>query len=187
MPANVLHDIVFFPGIGIRTSTVAMGILLVVFGALRRQPLQGQLAALAWVFGFEIAWEITGYWMSGGRLPGAPGWLPVGAAAIIMAWEAKVQIEWRWLGVTAVLWAIWVATGFHYNMQTDRSIDWGSEIVNEAAKTAWGLAYLWPFIRPKRVSKADAIGEAQAAVPRVGGSAEAERSERKEQVGAARE
>ena len=185
MPANLVHDIVFFPGVGIRTSTVAMGVLLVVIGALRRQPLQGQLAALAWVFGFEIAWEITGYWMSGGRLPGAPGWLPVGAAAIIMAWEAKVQIEWRWLAVTAVLWLIWVATGFHYNMQTDRSIDWGSELVNEAAKTAWGLAYLWPFLRPKRVSRADALGGARAAVLR--GSDEAANGERKEQVGAARE
>lgn len=149
---SIAHDLVFFPGIGIRTSTVAFGVLLVAFGAFRRQPLQGQLAALAWVFGFEIAWEITGYWASGGRLAGAPGWLVVGAAALIMAWEANVQVEWRWFAVTAVLWLIWVATGFHYNMAGDRQINWGSELINEATKTAWALAYLWPFLRSSRVA-----------------------------------
>jgi hypothetical protein len=159
-----LTDLLFVPGVGIRTSTVLMGVLLVVFGAIRRQPLQGQLAALAWVFGFEIAFEITAYATSGGHLPGAPGWLVFGAVANLMAWEAKVKIEWRWFIVTAVLWVIWLATGFHYNMRGVGTFDWGAELINELTKTAWGLAYLWPFFRMARPASAQVA--AAAATPR---------------------
>ena len=150
---NLLDDLLFVPGVGIRTSTVLMGVLLVVFGALRRQPLQGQLAALAWVFGFEIAFEVTAFVTSGGHEPGAPGWLVIGAVANLMAWEAKVKVEWRWFALTGVLWVIWVAMGFHYNMRGVGTIDWGNEIINELAKTAWGMAYLWPFLRMTRPAR----------------------------------
>jgi hypothetical protein len=143
---DVVNHLLFFPDVGIRTSTVLMGVLIVVFGALRRQPLQGQLAALAWVFGFEIAFEITAYVTSGGHLPGAPGWLVFGAVANLMAWEAKVKVEWRWFVVTGVLWVIWLALGFHYNMNGAGTINWGNEIINELTKSAWGMAYLWPFL-----------------------------------------
>ena len=132
--------------VGIRTSTVLLAVILFDAGLMVRSFLQAVFAPLAWLLGFESLWTVTTHLVVKGAAPLGPIWW-IGAPAAAAAYAAGVRVEWRWLALTVVLWALWVATGFHYNLPTNPQVNWEAEALNEATKTAWGLAYLWPMLR----------------------------------------
>src|SRR5260370_40243287 len=136
---------IFFPGRQERTSTVVMAALLLLVGVIRRRRLHGVLAALAWIAGFEAAWQFTIYHFAGRRI----GWPIPGSVAVVAVVSLFVGVEWRWLVLVGALWLVWMLSGFHYNVPTDQHIDWWAEFLNETSKTAWGLAYLWPLWRQR--------------------------------------
>ena len=68
-PDLEMMRLLFLPD-AIRTTTVVMGLLLLGFGLIRRRPLQGFLAAMAWIVAYEAAWQLTAYLVDG-TLPGA--------------------------------------------------------------------------------------------------------------------
>jgi hypothetical protein len=129
----------------IRTSTLLMVGLLIAAGALRRRPLQGVLAAMAWLVGYESIWQLTANWMLD-RPIGWPVGLGLGVVVIVYV-VAGVRLDWRWVGVAVTFFLAWMLIGFHYNVPETRHFDWWSESLNELSKTAWGLAYLWPLLR----------------------------------------
>jgi len=61
-----LERVIFLPD-DIRTTTVLVGLLLLAFGLIRLRPLQGVLAALAWIAGYEAAWQLTTEPIQGGE------------------------------------------------------------------------------------------------------------------------
>ena len=139
--------LLFLPD-AIRTTTVVMGLLLLGFGLIRRRPLQGFLAAMAWIVAYEAAWQLTAYLVSGRPL----GWpiVPAAVAALAISLFAGVAVELRWLLLTAGLWLAWILTGYHWNMPWAVPFDWWGETMNEATKIAWGMAYLWPLLRSRK-------------------------------------
>ena len=137
--------------VGIRTSTLLLAMILFDVGLMfRRSVLQAVFAPAAWLLGFESLWAVTTHLVAnkGGGSLGPIWW--IGAPAAVAAHAAGVRVEWRWLALTAILWAVWIATGWHYNLITNPHVDWLAEALNESTKTAWGLAYLWPMLRGGR-------------------------------------
>lgn len=134
---------------GARTSTWAIAVLLLAAGVvLRDRRWRAGVACLAWIFGFEVAWQFTSTAVHGGTLAAdvtslyqvlvAGGW-------VVAAQLAGVRVDWRMALLTAVLWLIWLLAGFHSNLHTAATLDPIAEVLNEASKTAWGLAYLLPL------------------------------------------
>jgi len=139
--------LIFLPD-QIRTTTVVLGLLLLAFGVIRRRPVQGVLAALSWIAGYEAAWQLTAYFLHGHPI----GWpiLPAAVAALAIALFAGVAVDRRWLLVVAALWVVWIATGYNYNFPYSTHIDWWAELMNEGTKVLWGMAYLWPMIQSRK-------------------------------------
>lgn len=143
---SVIHALMWSP-VGVRTSTVLFATILFDVGLMVRGSLSHAVfAPLAWLLGFESAWAVTTHFIVPGSGPLGPIWW-IGGAAAVVAYAAGVRVDWRWLTLTAALWALWVATGWHYNLITNPRVDWWAEALNESTKTAWGLAYLWPMLR----------------------------------------
>jgi hypothetical protein len=119
-----------------------------VFAAYRRnwKPL---FAAFAWMTGWEAAWQATNIALGHGH----PLWLwgtytlfVVGPASTLLACRLMTPSLF-WATVLALLWIVWLATGFHSNNHTLVGFNPLAEALNEAAKTAWALVYLWPLAR----------------------------------------
>ena len=94
--------IIFFPGRQERTSTVVLAAVLLVVGVIRRRPLHGVLATLAWIAGFEAAWQFTIFHFAGRPM----GWPIPGSIAVVAAVSLIVGVEWRWLAVAAATVAL---------------------------------------------------------------------------------
>jgi hypothetical protein len=142
-----LKTLIFLPD-QIRTSTFLLGLLLLGFALIRRRPLQGVLAALAWIAGYEAAWQLTAYLLHG--RPEIWPVLPSAAVALAVSMFAGVAVDRRWLLVTAGLGVVWILTGYHYNYPWTVHMDWWAELMNEGTKVAWGMAYLWPLLYSRK-------------------------------------
>lgn len=70
------------------------------------------------------------------------------SAAIVLALQRKTVVpSFSLLALSVALGAVWVAAGFHVNTYSHlATFDPLGEALNEAAKTAWGLAYLLPLL-----------------------------------------
>ena len=138
---------ILFP-LGVRLSTWLALALFLALAAQRRQraPL---LAAAAWLFGFELVFQITS--LAAGRpLPGFH-WGPfaliaVGVASLVAAARAGITPSPVWLLAAGCCFAAWVVTGFHVNEHTTANLDVTGEVLNEAAKMLWAAAYFVPLI-----------------------------------------
>ena len=169
MSAVQLIQVLMWSPVGIRTSTLLLAFILFAAGLLvRRSVLQAVLAPTAWLLGWESAWGVTTHFFVKGAGPLGLVWW-IGVPAVALAFAAGVRVEWRWLALTAGVWVVWLATGWHYNVVTNPHVDWLAEALNETAKTAWGLAYLWPMMRrgkPQSTPKPPAnIAAAQHGMP----------------------
>lgn len=144
----------WLPGLGpIRTSSVLAAVLIFGVVTWKRGPLRGWTTYVAWASVFEILYHVVGIvgyhwppanfvWMTGALA----GWIIL--AAVLGIWP-----DWRIALVFGGLMALWIATGFHYNVpgQTTPINVW-DEIINEAAKTTLGLAYLVGALRAPRIT-----------------------------------
>ncbi|MEO8744973.1 MAG: hypothetical protein ABI334_07455 [Candidatus Dormiibacterota bacterium] len=138
----------------IRTSTVGMVIVLLTT-AIARRDRNALLAAPAYFLGFESAWQGTNAVLAilgFGYAEADFGWISSGIGWVLAAWFVGVRPSLPIAGLAAILWAVWLATGFHSNAPHPSSIDWTAEVLNELAKTTWGLAYLVPIVRAKRAA-----------------------------------
>lgn len=160
---------------GVRISTLAM-LPLFLYVSLRRDNPKPLLAAAAWMTGFESAYQLTNL-AKGRRPPSAVvvtvarfGWhihLPwqpiligLGLVIVPVAWRLGLRPEPWLMAVVGVLWIVWIALGFHANQHTMVHFDAGSEAVNEAGKTLWAFAYLWP-IWPRASRPETAVAQAE--------------------------
>lgn len=123
---------------------------LVLLGAAvwrRRWPL-GPLAVLVWLGSYEVMLGL----ISGHGLIKVLTWEQKIALVLMilllngLAWRVGLVPDDRWLLVTALLWAVWIAIGLPVNQHTMAGFNPAAEALNEGTKTAWGLAYLWPLL-----------------------------------------
>ena len=147
-----------FP-LGIRLSTILMALAFAGLAAARRDKLP-LIAGWLWLTTFEAAFQIASLIM--GRLP--LGLFPVVfflvlAAVTLGLVRRTVRPDWRFLVVSVVVLAVWMATGFHLNGHKHGlfslhtrvpHIDPAAEAFNEAAKTLWALGFFVPFLRRPR-------------------------------------
>lgn len=152
---------VLFP-FGIRLSTLAVLGLFVLTGFRPGIGWRALLAGAAWLMGFEAIFMLTAIGVAAAPdiqraasvlalrwpllLHDAAIWYVPGIAAIILVAKVGPGASRPWMALTAVLYALWLVTGFHANGHTG-AFDWRWEAINEATKTAWALAYLWPLFR----------------------------------------
>jgi len=132
---------------GVRVSTIVMAVLLLT-AAIARHDWRGLLATTAWFFGFETAWQSTNaitYLAGHGMVAADLGWISAGVGWTLAAHLAGVRVNWPFVLLTAALWVVWLLQGFHANYP-HRPFDPLVEVINESAKTAWGLAYLVPLL-----------------------------------------
>ncbi len=93
------------------------------------------------------------------------------AAVTLGVTRGKVRPDRRYLAASAVVLAIWMATGFHLNGHQHglfslhprvSDFDPTAEVLNESAKTLWALGYFLPLLRRKKPDKRVAIVAADA-------------------------
>jgi hypothetical protein len=136
-----------FPIGGIRLSTLACAAAFLVLAVIRRDQ-RALLAGWAWLSGFEAAFQSLSLIL--GPLPfGIDGpifYVVLGLATVPWITVHGVKPSLRLMVVTAAIFAVWVATGFHVNDHGMTGFDPLAEGLNEAAKTAWAIAYLWPLL-----------------------------------------
>ena len=128
----------------IRTSTLLGAVL--VFGivtAVRRDPLRGLVAVVAWTALFETLYQVVG--IVGFHWPTANfAWETAALAGwIILAGVLGIWPDWRLLMVFVVLMGFWITAGFHSNVAGQAApLNLRDEVLNESSKTALALAYL---------------------------------------------
>lgn len=165
-------DAVLFPG-GVRLSTW-IPILLFAGLAVARKDSRPIGAMFAWLAGFEAAYQAVAL-ITGQGLPAA-GWTPAALIAfgVIVtgeAWRRGVRPDSMIMVAAAVAFTAWVVTGFHANDPSLAHLNVTGEVLNEAAKTLWAVAYLVPVWRrenaapPRRVRRHSPVGAGRAARP----------------------
>jgi hypothetical protein len=126
-----------------------MTIAILACGSARRHPFQALLGALAWIISFEVAWQMTANALAG-TFSSFPYALFLVGGLLLLGFVFGVRLSWRFLALTSMIYLLWVAEGFHYNLASSSHINWPSEVLNEATKTSFGLVWLWPFLRPSK-------------------------------------
>ena len=79
-----------------------------------------------------------------------------------------VRPWWPLVGLTAALWAIWMATGFHFNGHGMTGFSISAELFNETAKTLWALAYLVPLLVQEQEGRPRPLGQGRKRRRRIG-------------------
>jgi hypothetical protein len=141
-----------------------------------RRDRSALLAGFAWLAGFEAAFQIASLFLN--RLPlGLPSpifFIALGSATLLLAQRKGVRVHYGFLAVGVLFMIVWIASGFHLNGHQHgmfslhtriADFDPTAEFLNEASKTAWALAYLWPLLRGSRLARAALSGDAAALRP----------------------
>ena len=143
--------VLLFP-LGVRLSTWLTGLAFVSFAAVYRDK-RVVLAGWAWLTGFEAAFQTTAL-ILGHPLPfGVDGpifYVVLGVITVPFSLRFWTRPSARLMLGVAVIWVIWVSTGFHVNEHHMAGFNPFAEALNEAAKTLWAAAYLWPLWQEKR-------------------------------------
>lgn len=142
----------------IRISTVLMSLVLIaVIVWQRRSAPVAAIAVMAWLSTYEIFYEATGVVIHGWSL-GYFLWM----SAAVGGWVALAVLAGmapnRWLLLaTALVWVLWIVTGFNSNSPTvagspgfPKDFSISGEILNELTKTLLGLAYLVGALRASK-------------------------------------
>jgi hypothetical protein len=145
---------ILFPTGNARLSTIVAFSAFVALALVRRSWLP-IAACLAWLFGFEAAFNAT--LLALGRpaaLDPIHFVLYLVAGIVLPVWLARrgVRPLWYLLAPAIVLWVIWAATGFHVNAHSMSGFDPLAEALNEGAKTLWAAAYFLPLWRATEVT-----------------------------------
>lgn len=136
---------ILFP-FGVRLSTWLVSAAFVGLAVWRRDW-RSLLAAAAWIWGFEVAFQLVAIATRAGTTPAVSrlGWVVIGVPVVVFA-ANWVRPEPRVFAAALALFAVWVATGFDVNGHGDPHINVTAEVLNELAKTVWALAYLLPLL-----------------------------------------
>jgi len=154
---------VLFP-LNVRLSTwVALGVFLLLARRGRdRTPL---LAGAAWLAGFEATFQVVSL---AARHP-LPSWkwgpfalMALGLVVVSLTVRRGIRPNPALMVLAAAFWLAWIATGFHVNLHGGVAFSSLAEAMNEAAKTAWAAAYVWPLWRRRDVGVAAAASIAVA-------------------------
>lgn len=143
----------------IRTSTVLAAVAIAAVILWRRlSPLLALVTVLAWASVFEIAYNATGSVLHGWPLPYL-AWLTAALGGWVFLSALLGVYPNRWLlAVTAIVWVVWMASGFESNAPLGSgpghpaTFNLGSEVMNELAKSLLGLAYLVGALRRPRAA-----------------------------------
>lgn len=142
----MLATMLFLFGVRISTWLTVLVFALIAAWRSERAPL---LAAIAWLASFECAYQIAAMILK------TPSPIPlvgpvsisllVGAPAVALLMTAMgARPNLLLLGLALLVFAVWIATGFHVN--TDEVVvSPTGEALNDASKTLWALAYLLPL------------------------------------------
>lgn len=146
------HSAILFP-LGVRLSTWLALLAFVAVAAWRseRAPI---VAAIAWLAGFEAAYQLAA------MLIHTPHPVPVvGPVSIsLLVGMPTIAAAMTMLGArphplllagASLVFAAWIVAGFHVNTDI-HSIDAAGEVFNETAKTLWAAAYLMPLLLYRR-------------------------------------
>ena len=126
------------------------GLMIGVITWRTGRPLLAIAAESAWLSAFETIYHVVG--IVGYHWPPANFFWATSAVAgwVLLAAVLGVWPDWRLTLIFVALMGIWIATGFHYNVAGQTTpISVPNEIINEAAKSTLGLAYLVGAIRSK--------------------------------------
>jgi hypothetical protein len=142
----------FAPLVQARWSTLALAAVIVVAVTVRRRDVRPAIAVvMAWVSTFELFWNTfksvlidhhTAHWQDFLYLAAfATAW-------VLVLGYAGIGPSFAWLGIFAVVAALWVLDGFHFNFNGQHGpIDVISELFNEGSSTALGIAFLAGALR----------------------------------------
>lgn len=141
--------------LGVRWSSLAtLAIIVVVITLVKRRPVLGLVAAMAWLVAFEIPYEATDILVRhqpGAHLTSWASWVVTVGGWPFAAWALGVRPDWRWVGLSAVIFVVWIAIGFQHNDPGQAGpVMWFPEVLNESSKTALGVAYLLGALRTAR-------------------------------------
>lgn len=149
---------ILFPLGGPRLSTIAF-IAVMITLAIGRGDKRPAVACAAWLFGWEALFQVVT--LALGRIGGLGplhSIMYLVIAAFLLPWatfRVGVKPSLPLLGASLVVFAVWVAFGFHVNVNvngTGSGFSVFAEVLNELAKSLWALAYLVPVLRPSRPS-----------------------------------
>jgi len=140
----------------IESVRITTWLTLLVFVSLaawrsNRRPL---VAAIAWLAGFETAYQVTAMAIH------TPHPIPViGPISLsLLIGMPLIAAVMAWLGgrpnvplliAALIFFAAWIASGFHVNVDASH-IDAVGEILNDVSKTLWAAAYLLPLADRRR-------------------------------------
>jgi hypothetical protein len=140
---SVAASHIFFPG-GVRLSTWIVLLIFLVLTAWRADY-RPFVAALAWLWGFEAAYQITCITTGNGSpASSAPILIAAGIISVVVACFCGVYPSWPIVVVVAVVWIVWVAMGLPASLPSHFNAT--AEVLNELAKTLWAVAYLIPLL-----------------------------------------
>lgn len=147
---------ILFP-FGVRLSTeITCDVFLAL--AIRRRDWKPLLAAWTWLWGFEAAYDASVLAFrhpTAGERPLPAFYLILGVATVVwMTFRIRVRPAlWPLVGAAAV-WIVWASIGFPVNTHDATAIHPFAEVLNEAAKSLWALAYLIPLLHGRRLEQA---------------------------------
>ena len=137
---------------GVRLSTLLTGLVFVSFAAAYRDK-RFALAGWAWLTGFEAAFQATALALGHPLPKGIDGpifYVVLGVITVPFALRFWSRPSVRLMAGVAAIWVVWLATGFHVNEHEMAGFRPSAEVLNEAAKTLWAVAYLWPLWQQSR-------------------------------------
>jgi hypothetical protein len=138
---------ILFPTGNTRLSTIVAFAAFIALAIMRRSSLP-IVGCLAWLFGFEAAFNATVLALGRPAALDTIHFVPYLLIGIVLPfWLARrgVRPVWSLLAAAVVVWAIWMATGFHANGHAMTDFDPLAEALNEGAKTLWAAAYFLPL------------------------------------------
>lgn len=137
---------------GVRLSTLLTGLAFVSLATYYRDR-RFVLAGWAWLTGFEATFQATAL-ILGHPLPeGIDGpifYVVLGLITVPFSLRFWVRPSARLMTAVALIWVVWLATGFHVNLHHMARFSSSAEALNEGAKTLWAAAYIWPLWRQVR-------------------------------------
>jgi hypothetical protein len=148
---------ILFP-FGVRLSTWGCAAAFTAL-ALRRWDWRPIAAAVAWMWGFEIAFQVAS--IAEGHhdttVAARFGWILIGVpvVAFLTAW---VRPDRRLFSAAVLCFGAWIVIGFHVNDHTTVGFDPYAEASNELAKTMWAVAYLVPLLGAASAARASVSG-----------------------------
>ena len=121
--------------------------------AIQRRSWFPVVACVAWLSGYEAALNITLIAL------GRPQTLDPLHFSVYLALAILGPLglarrgyppSWPLLAAAAIVWIVWLATGFHVNGHSLVDFSVPAEVWNELSKMLWAAAYFVPFVREVR-------------------------------------